>query len=226
MDLPDRIDFGPTLARLERVARDHFTLFRLGVGRLLLDDLFDGDGAAYFDRDRTKPHRFDAFLRQHGAELAELGLGETTLRKCIVCRIVADGLPESVLERLRIKHLTVLAQVPDGATRSVLALASVENGWTSAQLRDAALAARAGRWIDGAPEVPGLQPPTPKPAPAPPAHLGRVVTRYERSATGLGDLAAQWSTVTRKPTGDEKARMQAALAEIVARAQRMLADLD
>ena len=226
MDLPAPIDFGETLTRLERLARDHFTLFRLGVGRLLLDDLFDGDGSAYLERDRTKPHRFDAFLRQHGAELAELGLGETTLRQCIVCRIVADGLPESVLERLRLRHLSVLAQVPDGATRSVLALASVENGWTSAQLRDAALAARAGRWIDGAPEIPGLQPPTPEPDAAQPAQLGRVVTRFERSATDFDDLAAQLSTATRKPTGLEKARMKAALAAIVARAQGLIADLD
>ena len=207
MDLPEPIDFDATLARLERLARDHFTLFRLGVGQLVLDDLFDGDGDAYLQRGSGKPHRFDAFLRQHGAELAELGLGETTLRQCIVCRIVADGLPESVLEGLRLRHL------------------SVANGWTSAQLRDAALAARAGRWIDGAPEIPGLQPPTPQIAAAPPAHLGRVVTRYERSATDLDDLAAQWSTTTRKPTGAEKERMQAALAAIVARAQAALATL-
>ncbi len=226
MDLPAPIDFGPTLARLERVARDHFTLFRLGVGRLLLDDLFDGDGAAYLQRGAGKLRRFDAFLRQHGAELAEIGLGETTLRKCIVCRIVADGLPEPVLERLRIKHLTVLAQVPDGATRSVLALASVENGWTSAQLRDATLAVRAGQWIDGAPEIPGLKPPQPEPAPAPPAHLGRVVTRIERSRTNLDDLVVQLSTATRKPTGAEKARMQEALAAIVERAQAAMAALD
>ena len=226
MDLPAPIDFGPTLARLERLARDHFTLFRLGVGRLLLDDLFDGDGAAYLQRGAGKLQRFDAFLRQHGAQLAELGLGETTLRQCIVCRIVADGLPESVLERLRLRHLSVLAQVSDGATRSVLALASVENGWTSAQLRDAALAARAGRWIDGVPELPGLQPPQPEPVAAPPAHLGRVVTRFERSRTDFDDLVTQLSTATRRPSGAEKARMQAALAAIVAQAQAALAALD
>lgn len=221
MDLPATIDFGATLARLERLSRDHLLLYRLGVGRLLLDDLFDGDAAAYLDRDRTKPQRFEAFLRQHGPELVELGLGEATLRQCIVCRIVADGLPEGVLERLRLKHLAALAQVADGATRNVLALASAENGWSSAQLRDAVLAARAGRWIDGQPGVAGLQPPSPAPAPAPKAQLGRVVTRFERTVTDFDDVAAQWATVTRKPTRAERARMAAALEALEARVAAM-----
>lgn len=226
MELVETIDFAPTLARIERLAREHVTSFRLAVGRLLLDDLFDGDGEAYLRRGAGKPHRFDAFLRQHGGELAELGLGETTLRQCIVCRIVADGLPEEVTERLRLRHLSVLAQVPDGATRSVLALASVENGWTSAQLRDAALAARAGKWIDGDPEIPGLQPPAPGPTIQPPAQLGRVVTQFERSLADLDDLVARLATVTRKPSSAERARMQAALVAIVERAQGVMATLD
>ncbi len=220
MDLP-ATDFRDTLARIERLARDHHLLYRLGVGRLLLVDLFDGDAEAYLSRSRTKAARFAAFVAAHGRALGELGLSEITLRQCIVLRIVADGLPDELVEQLRIRHLVELAKVGDAATRNVLALASVQNGWTTGQLRDAVVAVRTGRWIDGKPEVPGLQPPEPTPEPPKKVHLGRVVTQWERTAADIDGLVVQWSGATRKPTGLEHQRMMAVVAALEAKVAAM-----
>ena len=76
---------------------------------------------------------------------------------------------------LLFSHIVELARVGDGATRSVLAQAAVENQWSSRQLRDAAQAAAAGKWIDGDPS-PGLQPVAPDKEEKIP-QLGRVVSR-------------------------------------------------
>ena len=212
--LPD--DFAATLARLDRLSREHELMFRLGVGGLILEDFFAGSPDAYSSHDGTKPLRFSAFLAQCRAQLEELGLSEAVLRRCVVARIVVDSLPAGVADRLRVGHLTELAKVPDASTRAVLALASAENGWTTLQLRDAALAARAGRWIDGKPDVPGLQPPEPEPEPARKPQLGRVVTRYERAAADIKGLRQEWAGTTRKPTGAERARMLSLIAEVEA----------
>lgn len=225
MDLPDTTDFRETLARIERLARDHNLLFRLGVGGLLMTDFFDGDPEAYLSRSRHKSTRFTAFLEAHRADLEELGLSEGALRQCIVLRIVADGLPDALVEQLRVRHLVELAKVGDAATRNVLALASVQNGWTTGQLRDAVVAARTGRWIDGKPDVPGLQPPEPEPEPAKKVHLGRVVTKWERAAADIDDLVTLWSGATRKPSGLEHERMTAVVAALEAKVAAMKASL-
>ncbi len=217
MDLPALPDeFAATLARLDRLSRDHEVMFRLGVGGLILEDFFGGSPEAYSSHDGTKPLSFQAFLTQCRAQLEELGLSEAVLRRCVVARIVVDGLPPGVADRLRISHLTELAKVPDASTRAVLALASAENGWTKLQLRDAALAARAGQWIDGKPDVPGLQPPEPEPEPARKPQLGRVVTRYERAGADIKRLRREWADTTRKPTGAEMARMLTLIGEVEA----------
>ena len=227
MDLPTApyTDFRDTLERLERLARDHHLLYRLGIGRLLLTDFYDGDAAAYLSRSRSKPGRFAGFLVAHAAEIGDLGLSEITLRQCIVLSIVADGLPNALVEQLRIRHLVELAKVDDAATRNVLALASVQDRWTSGQLRDAVLAARAGRWIDGQPDVPGLQPPAPEPEPTGKVQLGRVVTKFERAAADLADLVTQWAGVTRRPSGAERERLSAAIGALESKAAAMRAAL-
>ena len=194
---------------------------------MILDDFFDGSAEAYRSHDGTRPARFRLFLAARREQLEEIGLGEATLRRCVLARIVVDSLPRSLTERLRVGHLTELAKVPDPATRAVLALASAENGWTATQLRDAALAARAGRWIDGDPDTSGIQPPAPETEDVRKPQLGRVVSRFERTAAELDALAGQWGGLERRPTPSERQRMEAVMRALEARVasmRRVLAD--
>jgi hypothetical protein len=60
-------EFAPTLAQIERLAREHLLSFRIAIGQTLLDDLFAGDATAYASRDTTKAVRFRAFIDAHNA---------------------------------------------------------------------------------------------------------------------------------------------------------------
>ena len=62
-----------------------------------------------------------------------------------------QSLPPEAVARLPFTHVVELSRVEDSATRSLLALATLNNNWTSRQLHDAIQAVRAGRWIDGDP---------------------------------------------------------------------------
>lgn len=211
-------DFSSTLQRMDHLSRHHLLHFRLEVGRILLEDLFGGDANAYLSRDHTKSTRFTEFLRQCGDRMRELGMGEQVLRQCLTAHIAVAALPEDLVRSLVYTHVVELARVEDNATRLLLARATIDNGWSSKQLRDAAGAAASNRWIDAQPDVPSLQPPevsppysTPQKAPAP----GHVVSRFERAAEHLDDLTGQWAQVAGKPiTPGHRQRMEDALAKL------------
>ncbi|HNC96660.1 MAG TPA: hypothetical protein PKW90_11080 [Myxococcota bacterium] len=214
-------DHQATLDRLQQLSRNHLLFFRLEVGRLLLQDYFGGDIQAYYSHDPKKPSSFTEFVESCRDQLNEIGLGEQVLRQCVAARIAVAGLPEGTVERLLFSHVVELARVDDGPTRSLLAQATLENQWSSRQLRDAVLSIRAGKWIDAAPAE-GLQPAAPEEEEKSP-QLGRVVTRYERSVEALDQLAGQWQQVRgKKLSSGQKARLQ----EVLNRIRRRVAELE
>jgi len=221
--------FAETLAALAALSRDHLLYFRLEVGRLLLDTFFGGDAAAYRSTDRTKAHSFAQFATQCAGDLAEIGLHEQVLRQCIVARIVVASLPAPAAEQLGFSRLVELTRVADAATRSVLAQAAIENAWSSRQLKDAAAAVRAGRWLDADPALPGLQPPAAPEQTAQPSklpQLGRVVTRFEKAAAGLETLGAQWRGLAgRKLTATQKLRLGSAVQRLKGQLAALEAEL-
>ncbi|HNC94612.1 MAG TPA: hypothetical protein PKW90_00735 [Myxococcota bacterium] len=214
-------DYQATMGRLAALSRNHLLFFRLEVGRLLLEDFFGGEAEAYQSQDPKKAGgSFYGFVESCGEELREIGLGEQVLRQCIQAHIAVRALPVGTVERLLFSHIVELARVGDGATRSVLAQAAVENQWSSRQLRDAAQAAAAGKWIDGDPS-PGLQPVAPEEEEKIP-QLGRVVSRFERSAEDLDALSSQWEQVaSKKLTGAQKLRVKEAIGRLRARLEEM-----
>jgi hypothetical protein len=211
-------DYVATLSRLTTLSRNHVLFFRLEVGRLLLEDFFAGDFQAYQNPSASKPGgTFRGFVEACGDQLREIGLGEQVLRQCIVAHVAVRSLPVGTVERLLFSHIVELARVDDGATRSVLAQAAIENQWSSRQLRDAAHAARSGQWIDSDP-APGLQPAEPPVEEGKKPQLGRVVTRFERSAADLDLLTEQWSQVaSKKLSAVQKTRMKEAVGRLKAR---------
>ena len=221
------VDFEATLASLDRLSREHQLLFQLEVGRAILADFFGGDPALYLSRDPTKPSRFTEFVTSCAPQLTDLGLAEGGLRRCVIMRIVYESLPQEITGNLRFGHYVELGKVTDTATRRLLASASVDNGWSAAQLRDAVLAARAGRWIDGQPDIPGIQPPIPQPEPTSAPQLGRVVTRFERAASDFDALVGEWAAVAaKKTTTAQRKRMAAALGALEARVSTLRKSLD
>ncbi|HND34473.1 MAG TPA: hypothetical protein PLA94_30935, partial [Myxococcota bacterium] len=207
-------DFRPTLERLAQLSRNHLLYFRLEVGRLMLEEFFHGDADAYLSHAPDKDHRFSDFLAAHREDIRELGLGESVLRQCIVAQITISTLPPGTVEKLLFTHVVELARVDDDATRRLLAVATMDNKWSSRQLRDAVNAAAAGRWIDAQPELPGLQPAAPE-APEKQLQLGRVVTRFEKAAEDLDNLGVQLSG--RTVAGQQKERVREALARLKAK---------
>ena len=214
-------DYHPTLERLSALSRNHLLFFRLQVGRLLLEDFFEDDPAVYHSQDSQKKLSFVHFLASCGDYLADIGLGPQVLRQCIQAQIAVGSLPPGTVERLLFSHVVELARVDDEATRSVLAQAAVENRWSSRQLHDAVLSAKAGQWIDGDPAA-GLQPAAPEEAEKTP-QLGRVVTRFERSAEDMEALAQQWRRLAGKKLS---AGQRSRLRQAVDRLKAHLSELD
>ena len=115
-------DFRPTLERLAQLSRNHLLYFRLEVGRLMLEEFFQGDAEAYRSHSPHKDHRFSDFLAAHREDIRELGLGESVLRQCIVARITVSTLPPGTIEKLVFTHVVELARVDDDATRRLFGL--------------------------------------------------------------------------------------------------------
>lgn len=215
-------EFSETLDQLTHLSRNHLLFFRLEVGKLLLQQFFGGDAAAYQSFDPTKPQGFGQFTATCAEQLADIGLGEQVLRQCIVAHIVVKSLPHATVAKLGFTQVVELTRVPDAATRSLLAQASAENNWTGKQLKGAIEAAKAKKWIDVDPKTPGLQPPEPTPKHPPeysaanPPHAGRVVARFERTVEDFKELTAQWDLVVAEKLSDgQKARVKAAVAELM-----------
>ena len=217
-------DFTPTLQGLLQLTQQHLLSFRIQVGALLLRDLFGGDPAAYRDRDPHKPQRFAAFLRQHGDQLSDWGLGEGVLRQSITIAIATEGLPTELIARLNLSQMVALARVEDADSRGSLALAAARNGWSARDVAAAAQAIREGKWIDGDPNIPGTQVPVLVEPEAVEAKLpaGRVVARVEKAADALAELRGMWSGLSVEETRPGHKRR---LREAVAQAQAELAVL-
>lgn len=186
-------DFSEMLKQLDELSRNHLLYFRLEVGKLLLQEFYDGDFAAYTNPDHNKPQKFNEFTTTCAEQLAEIGLQEQVLRQCIVAHAVVKTLPEQTVAKLLFSQVVALTRVHDAATRGVLAQATVDNGWTSKQLLDAAKAANAGKWIDGDHKAPGLQPPLPPPVDGK-VTVQRLLSRYEKALATVEVLAEQWKT--------------------------------
>jgi hypothetical protein len=217
-------EFAPTLAQIERLAREHLLSFRIAIGQTLLDDLFAGDATAYASRDTTKAVRFRAFIDAHDDQLFEHGLSESLLRRCITAHIVARDLPAGLLPQLAMAQVQELYRLDDPAQRRLIAQATADHGWTSEEVRGAVAAVRLGQWPDADPATPGLQAP---PAPAAPAKAlapGRVVTRVEKAVESLGELGGQVLEAETLSTA-HRSRLKAALAALRAQADAIEAAL-
>jgi hypothetical protein len=221
-------DFSGTIARLDALSRSHFVFFRIEVGRLLLEDLYGGDPAAYFNRDPNKPSSLAAFVHQHGQRLTDIGLGEQVLRQSIVAHITYTTLPAEIRDSLPWSHLVELSRIGDTPTRRSVALAAADAAWTSQDLRLAAARVRAGLWLDGDPNTPGIQPvaPPPEPEPSTILPLGRVVTRFEKAADEVNRLTSAWGALpSQKLSRKQKERMRESLGRLQAQIAAMEAQL-
>jgi hypothetical protein len=217
-------EFAPTLAQIERLAREHLLSFRIAIGQTLLDDLFAGDATAYASRDTTKAVRFRAFIDAHGDQLQEHGLSESLLRRCITAHIVARDLPAGLLPQLALAQVQELYRLDDPAQRRLIAQATADHGWTSEEVRGAVAAVRLGQWPDADPATPGLQPPPEPAAPARTLAPGRVVTRVEKAVESLGELGGQVQEAETLSTAHRN-RLKAALAALRAQADAIEAAL-
>ena len=65
-------EFAQLFARLKSLVRNHLLQFRVEVGRVILDDFFEGDLSVYGDRSHDKQKKFSAFLAANQAALEEL----------------------------------------------------------------------------------------------------------------------------------------------------------
>jgi len=226
MDNPQAIEttlaHAEVLQTLRDLTRDHLFFFRVEVGRVLLDRFFAGQPAAYLDRNPHKTVSFLQFVQAQGDALAELGLGEQSLRNCILTSIVVATLPPGVAEPLGLTKVVELTRLSDPTARARLAQAAVTQGWSVAELKAQVARAKRVHVQDVDPETPGLQlPPLPEPEQRAPA-AGRVAQRLEswsRQATELTEALSGLDA--NRLTADQRGR----LTDAVAAAEAQLAAL-
>ncbi len=205
------VNFQALLGVLGQLSRNHLLYFRVEVGRAVAGALFGGDLVAFHDPAWNKAGSLRRFATEHREALADLGLSEALLRQCVRAYFVTQDLPPGTLERLLFSHLNLLSQLEDAASRRLLAQAAVDNGWTGQILREAIQAVQSGRWIDGDPIMPGLQPLPPEPETRP-LQPGRLVTRFERASEDLDGLISSWTQVPAdKRTAQQVARVRSAV---------------
>lgn len=218
-------DFDLLVQKLAELSKSHLLYFRIEVGRATCETFFRGDLDAYYDRDSAKTASLRRFVAERADELQAMGLNEQMLRNCILAYFVVADLPPELVQRLAFSQVVELSRLEDGATRKLLAQAAVDNGWSSRATRDAVLAVRAGRWIDGDVVTPGLQPPEPvevPPEPVKPPQPGRVVTRFEKTNETLDELVAQWEQVdVEQLTELQTMRVREAIGNLKARIARL-----
>lgn len=189
-------DFEPLVLGLEALSRAHLLYFRIQTGRLVATTLYGGDIATMRAALTARDGLLRAFASANAERLDDIGLTENLLRQSLAAWAVVQLLPAPVVDRLGFSHVVELAGVGDDETRRLLAEAAAENRWSRRQLHDAVLSVRAGGWPDAAPDQPGLQPEAP-PEEAPVVLApGRVVSRFEKSADALDELADHWASVT------------------------------
>jgi hypothetical protein len=206
-----QLDFTRFVDKLTRLKRERELAFRLEVGRLVLLQFFEGDIDAYRSHDSKKPHRFRDFIDAERPALVDLGLGEKVLRNCVVVFGIVNHLPERARERLMFSHLVELAAVADAATRTRLALESIQNRWSVVALRKMTHSALGQTATDAAtPEPDEVE--THGELVGPNTRPGHLVNRLGRAVTDLGDLTAQWERVAaRGVTEAHRERLRASV---------------
>jgi hypothetical protein len=169
----------------------------LAIGRLLIDRLYGGDASAYHERNPHKQVKLRALLERRSQELADLRLGQQSIRNAILAVEVFDGLPDDVQERLSHRKLVELARVKDPDRRVQIGSAFAREGWSEAQFQGAVQEHR--------PPAAARQPDVVRDI----GHAARQLRGYDRKA--LQDLSPK-----------HRAKLQADLAELLA----VLAKLD
>ena len=214
-DLAIPQSFETILDQIETLNRQHLLLYRLGLGRLLLDNFWAGDARAFSDRDRTKELRFELFFAKEEIALARLGVSRRQARDSIRAAIVVGTLPKALAEQLLLSQILLLTRLGDPTLRARVAKLALSQDWSVAEMRDAVDAARAGLPLDGDAVAPGVQPPA-APAPRKPAP-GRLVTRAEKLATEVEQWAGHWADVeTTKLRPVQRERLRVAVERLEA----------
>lgn len=188
-------EFSDLIAELQRLSRDLLLAFRITVGKMILDHFFEGSAHTYTDRSHTKDQKFAAFLAECGADLADLGLREQTLRNCVRARITYDTLPPAVREKLKLSQVVELTRVGDPTTRARLAHSTVSESWTVNQLKNAIVQAKIGNFYDTDAATPGTQPPPSKPVDEPKYQAGRLISQLVKASRELAEWQRAWQSI-------------------------------
>ncbi len=150
----------------------------------VLQRFFGGRPADYSDRDHRKAAKFADFLQTHAADLAELNLSETSLRRCVRAHVCHSLLPVAVRDELSWSGLLQISTYDEVNGRAQLAMATVAQKWPVAKVKEAVAQAHQRRLWDADPNTDGLQLPPPKPEPA--VQPGRLVSRTEKWTEDVG----------------------------------------
>jgi len=214
-------EYQDVVQSLRALTNQHDKAFRMGIGKLLLDRFFGGRPAEFSSSAPNKPTTFNDFLQIHAEELAGLDLSEHQLRRCVRLHICHALLPPGVRDQLSWSALLQISVLPESNQRARLAAATVQQGWTTAEVRHAVDMARAQRDWDADPETPGLQ--LPKPAPAPLPQPGRLVNQTEKWPAQIAAWQGEFAKIdATKLSAGQRERLTAA----VAAARRQLQELE
>ena len=206
------------LDQLRLLSRDMLLAFRLQVGKLVLDNFYDGDVHAYRSHTPNKEDSFGAFLRTCPSELADLGLGGQVIRQCVNARITYDTLPPAVRDGLLFSHVVELARLGDPTARARLAMDTTLQKWSVDQLKDAIAQLMLGNYYDTDATQAGTQPPPPRPEAEKATQPGRLVSRLEKAVEDLDTWAAEWTGAdTSKLRGVQRERAKKAMADLKAK---------
>lgn len=219
------------LADLDALSRKHLLFFRIEAGRTVARHLYGGDPVVMREALAHRDGALRAFAQARAEELKDRGLSEQLLRHALAAWDVVTALPGPIVDQLQYTHVVELSRLEDVQAREHLALATVNNRWSSDQLIEAIRAVGRGQWIDADPSVAGMQPPTP---PAPPAATptrsptpGRWLQTFERSAKDVAETLGAFEPARAKDlTPIQKERAREALGLLMERARALLAELD
>ena len=214
------------LADLDALSRKHLLFFRIEAGRTVARHLYGGDPTVMRDALARRDGALRAFATARAQELKDRGLSEALLRQSLAAWEVVTALPGPIVEQLQYTHVVELSRLGDPQTREHLALATVNNAWSSDKLLDAIRAVARGEWIDGDPAAAGLQPAPPAAPDARP--LDRTVAADLRAiGEGRGGGARDARARRAKAlTAPQKERAREALGLVMERARALLAELD
>lgn len=122
--------FDTAIAHLRSLSRTAFLRYAITVGDYLVHHFFAGNYAALHDQDPNKAASLHAFLRERRAELAELDLSATTLRRYMAAAESWQALPDASREHLGLHQLQSLAAVGDPQERRQLAHQASVQHWS------------------------------------------------------------------------------------------------